>query len=109
MKVRCPECRRDVAARGVVTRATLAPHNLMDRIGWESVVSSNRCPGSGAAVLPILLTLAEREHDAAKRADDRAREALAKAQKQVDEARAALDRTASEIDRLRGLQKGGAK
>ena len=53
MKVRCPKCHRDVAARGVVTRATLAPHNLMERIGWESVVSSNRCPGSGAAVLPI--------------------------------------------------------
>ena len=56
-----------------------------------------------------VLAARELEHDAAKRADDRAREALAKAQKQVDEARAALDRTASEIDRLRGLQKGGAK
>ena len=59
MKVRCPKCHRDVAARGVVTRATLAPHNLMERIGWESVVSSNRCPGSGAEHYHLLVFLGQ--------------------------------------------------
>ena len=53
MKVRCPECYREVNA----PRDVLSEHKRKGRFSWESA----RCTGSGLPALPLAIAQAERE------------------------------------------------
>lgn len=102
MKVRCPECYREVNA----PRDALSEHKRKGRFSWESA----RCTGSGLPALP--LAIAQLEERIANSRDwiERRRGEIARLEASIAEAVAKdVEREATLAKLRKRAAKGGAK
>lgn len=108
--IECPKCHRQIAVIGKGKNIKLAKHNgkytfaILRRRHASNAVSDMVCEGSGDNALDIMISRAEQEHAAAKRAELRAVEELTKAQDKVDASRASAKSTAAEVVRLHEIR-----